>query len=138
MSICLCVLLPWDSLMAQMVKPLPAMRETHSIPGLERSPGEGNGNPLQYSCLENSMDGGAWWATVHGVAKNWTRLSNFTSLHLTSAFFIVQCSHPYMTTGKNKALTRQTFVGKVMSLLLNMLSRLVTAFLPRSTHLLIS
>ena len=50
-----------------------------SIPGLERSPGEGNGNPLQYSCLENSMDGEAWWATVHGVAKSWTRLSDFTS-----------------------------------------------------------
>ena len=46
-----------------------------SIPGLGRSPGEGNGNPLQYSCLENPMDGGAWWATVHGVAKSWTRLS---------------------------------------------------------------
>ena len=42
------------------------------IPGLGRSPGEGNGNPLQYSCLENSMDGGAWWATVHGVSKSQT------------------------------------------------------------------
>ena len=41
-------------------------------------PGEGNGNPLQYYCLENSMDGGAWWATVHGVAKSWTRLRDFT------------------------------------------------------------
>ena len=40
-----------------------------SIPGLGRSPGEGNGNSLQYSCLENSMEGGAWWATVHGIAK---------------------------------------------------------------------
>ena len=48
------------------------------IPGLGRSPGEGNGNPLQYSCLENPMDRGAWWATVHGVTKSWTRLSNFT------------------------------------------------------------
>ena len=48
------------------------------IPGLGRSPGEGNGNPLQYSCLENSMDGGAWWATVHGVTKSQTRLSDFT------------------------------------------------------------
>ena len=55
-----------------------------------------------------------------------------------SAFFIVQLSHPYMTTGKTMALTRWTFVGKVMSLLLNMLSRLVIAFLPRSKHLLIS
>ena len=50
------------------------------IPGLGRSPGDGNGNPLQYSCLENSMDGGAWWATVHGVAKSQTGLSDFTSL----------------------------------------------------------
>ena len=55
-----------------------------------------------------------------------------------SAFFIVQISHPYMTTGKTITLTRQTFVGKVMSLLFKMLSRLVIAFLPRSKHLLIS
>ena len=48
------------------------------IPGLGRSPGEGHGNPLQYSCLENPMDGGAWWATVHRVAKSQTRLSDFT------------------------------------------------------------
>ena len=46
------------------------------MPGLGRSPGERNGNPLQYSCLENPMDGGAWWATVHGVAKSRTRLSD--------------------------------------------------------------
>ena len=55
-----------------------------------------------------------------------------------SAFFIVQLSHPYMTTGKTKVLTRQTFVGKVMSLLFNMLSRLVITFLPRSKCFLIS
>ena len=55
-----------------------------------------------------------------------------------SAFFIDQLSHPYMTTGKTIALTRWTFVGKIMSLLLNMLSRLVIAFLPRCKHLLIS
>ena len=55
-----------------------------------------------------------------------------------SALFIVQQSHPYMTTGKTKVLTRQTFVGKVMSLLFNMLSRLVITFLPRIKHLLIS
>ena len=53
-----------------------------SIPGLGRSPGEGNGNPLQYSCLENPMDGGAWWATVHRVAKSRTRLSNFTHIYI--------------------------------------------------------
>ena len=51
------------------------------ISGSGRSPGEGNGNPLQYSCLENPMDGGAWWATVHGVAKSRTRLSDFTFFH---------------------------------------------------------
>ena len=235
-----------------------------SIPGLGRSPGEGNGNQLQYSCLENPMDRGAWWAILHGVAKSRTRLRDFTmshcldsvssvqllsrvwlfatpwttarqaSLSITnswstpmsvmpsnhlilcrpllplppifpgirvfsnesalcirwpkywsfsfnispsnehpglisfrmdwldllvvqgtlksllqhhsskasilwcSAFFIVQLSHRYMTTGKTIALTRQTFVGKVMSLLLNMLSRLVITFLPRSKHFLIS
>ena len=49
-----------------------------SIPGSGRSPGEGNGKPLQYSCLENPMDGGAWWATVHGDTRSRTRLSDFT------------------------------------------------------------
>ena len=49
-----------------------------AIPGSGRSPGEGNGNPLQYSCLKNPMDGGAWWTTVHGIAKGRTRLSEFT------------------------------------------------------------
>ena len=52
-----------------------------SIPGSGRSPGEGNGNPLQYSCLENPMDRGAWRAAVCRVAKSWTRLSDFTSLY---------------------------------------------------------
>ena len=50
--------------------------DTGSIPGSRRSPGEGNGNPLQYSSLKNSMDGGIWQATVHGVTKNQIRLSN--------------------------------------------------------------
>ena len=49
-----------------------------SFPGSGRSPGEGNGKPLQYSCLENPTDGGAWWATVHRVAKSQTQLSDFT------------------------------------------------------------
>ena len=64
--------------------------------------------------------------------------SSKASILQRSAFFIVQLSHPYMTTGKTIALTRQTFVDQVMSLLFNMLSRLVLAFLPRSKHLLIS
>ena len=64
--------------------------------------------------------------------------SSKTSILRCSAFFMVQLSHPYITTGKIIALTRQTFLGKVMSLLSNMLSRLVIAFLPRSKRLLIS
>ena len=64
--------------------------------------------------------------------------SSKASILLCSDFFIVQVSHSYMTTGKTVALTRQTFVVKVMSLLFNMLSKLVITFLPRSKHLLIS
>ena len=64
--------------------------------------------------------------------------SSNASILQRSAFFTVQLSHPYVTTGKTIALTKWTFVGKVMSLLLNMLSRLVITFLPRSKHLLIS
>ena len=76
---------------------------------------------------------------VQGTLKNLLQYhSSKASILQCSAFFIVQLSHPYMTTGKTIALTRQTFVGKVMSLLLNMLSRLVITFLPRSMRLLIS
>ena len=60
-----------------MVKNLLAMQEI-SILGSGRSPGKGNGNPHQYSCLQNPMDRGAWWATVQGVVKSWTQLSDFT------------------------------------------------------------
>ena len=70
-----------------------------SIPGSGRSPGEGNGNPLQYSCLENSMGRGAWRATVHGVAESWTRLSNFAHM----------CSSPFsFTLGSSGGLLSQT------------------------------
>ena len=76
---------------------------------------------------------------VQGTLKNLLQHhSSKASILRHSAFFTVQHSHPYMTTGKNIALTRWTSVGKVMSLLLNMLSRLVTIFLPKSKHLLIS
>ena len=54
------------------------VRDRNLIPRSGRSPGGGHGNPLQYCCLENPVDGGAWWATVHGVAKSRTRLSDFT------------------------------------------------------------
>ena len=69
-SYVLCML--WASLVAQTVKNACNVGDPGSIPGLARSPGGGNGNPLQYSCLENSMDRGAWQAIVHGVAKSWT------------------------------------------------------------------
>ena len=76
---------------------------------------------------------------VQGTHKNLLQHhSSKASILWRSAFFIVQLSHPYMTTGKTIALHRWTFVSKVMSLLFNMLSRLVIAFLPRSKHLLIS
>ena len=75
---------------------------------------------------------------VQGTLKSLQHHSSKASIPWRSAFFIVQLSHPYMTTGKTRALTRWTFAGKVMSLLLNMLSRLVITFLPRSKHLLIS
>ena len=76
---------------------------------------------------------------VQGTLKTlFQHHSSKASIFLSSAFFTIQLSHPYMTTGKTIALTSQTFVGKVMSLFLNMLSRLVTPFLPRSKRLLIS
>ena len=74
-----------------------------------------------------------------GTLKSLLQLhSSKASVLWCSAFFIVQLSHPYMTTGKTIAWTRWTFVGKVMSLLFNILSRLVIAFFPRSKHLLVS
>ena len=67
---------------ALVAKNLPAIagdvRDVGLIPGSGRSPGEGHGNPLQYSCLENDTNRGAWWATVHGVAKNQTRLKRLS------------------------------------------------------------
>ena len=71
-----------------MVKNLPAMREDpDSIPGSGISPGDGNDNLFQYSCLEHPMDRGAWRATVHGVLKSQTRLSNYTSTFKQGADF---------------------------------------------------
>ena len=81
----------------------------------------------------------AWLAAVHGILKSLLQHhSSKASVPQCSAFFMVQLSHSYMTTGKTIALARQTFVGKVMSLLFNMLSRFVIAFLPRSKCLFIS
>ena len=76
---------------------------------------------------------------VQGTLKSFLQPhTSKASILQCSAFFIIELSHPYMTTGKTIALTRWTFVSKVMSLLFNMLSRLVIAFLPRSKHVLIS
>ena len=82
-----------------------------------------------------------WWdlLAVQGTLKSLLQHhSSKASILWRSAFFTVQLSYPYMTTGKIIALTRRTFIGKVISLLLSMLSRLVLTFLPRSKHLLIS
>ena len=89
---------------------------------------------LEYSIRMNWLD----LLAVQGTPKSLLQHhSSKASILWHSAFFIVQLSHPYMTTGKTRALTRWTFVGKVMSLLFNMLSRLVITFLPRSKCLLI-
>ena len=74
------------------IKNLPAstgdIGDAGSIPGSERSSGGGNGNPLQYSCLENPMDRGAWWATVHRIAKSWTQLSTLNLLKYCFCFMM--------------------------------------------------
>ena len=67
------------------------------IPGSGRSPGEGIGNPLQHSCLENPMDGGTWYATVHGVAKSWTWLSDFTFTHFPSSGWLAYGSNSILS-----------------------------------------
>ena len=93
-----------------------------SIPGSGRSPGEGNGNPLQYSCLENSKDWGAWWATVHGVTKSWTQLSDFTygmwdlsspTRDETCASPALQWKHGILTTGLSKKSQDLDFIPHV-------------------------
>ena len=69
-----------------------------SIPGSGKSPGEGNGNPLQYSCLENPMDRGAWWATVHRVVQSQTQLKQL-SLHVT--YLLLGNNSPYTSVAQN-------------------------------------
>ena len=64
--------------------------ELSSIPGLGRSPGKGNGNPLQYSCLGNSMERGALWAVVHGVAKSWIQLSDYRTTATTRVVIMIK------------------------------------------------
>ena len=71
--------------------------DTGSIPRSGRSPGIGNGDLLQYSCLEDSMDRGAWWATVHGVAKSQTRLSTHTLRATCGIYYVGCCVHIHVT-----------------------------------------
>ena len=87
-----------------------------------------------------SLLGWTGWISLQSKGLSWVFSKSTVQKHQfwCSAFFTVQFSRPYMTTGKTIALTRWTFVGKVMSLLFNMLSRLVITFLPRSKHLLVS
>ena len=95
--------------------------------------------PIENSGLISFMTDWFDLLAVQGTVKSLPQPYNSEASTLQhSAFFMVQLSHPYMTTGKTIALTRQTFVGKVMSLLFNMLSRLVITFLPRSKRHLIS
>ena len=94
-----------------------------------------NEHPVLVSFRMDWLDLQALQGTLKSLLQHH---SSKASILQCSAFFIVQLSHPYMTTGKTIALTRRTFVGKVISLLFNMLSRLVITFLPRSKHLLIS
>ena len=70
------------------------IRDLGSIPGLERYPGGGHGNPLQYSCLEDPMDRGVWWAIVHGVAKSWTRLRRLTTHMATQKSVLSSAAFP--------------------------------------------
>ena len=103
-----------------------------------QSPKDFQRNPSKSGLISFRMD----WMDLLAVQRNLKSLlqhhSSKASILWCSAFFIVQLSHPYMTTGKTIALNRRTFVGKVMFLLFNMLSRLVIAFLPGSKRLLIS
>ena len=85
-----------------------------TIPGSGRSPGGGNGNPLQYSCLENSMDWGAWRATVHGVPKRETQQSDWTHTHT---------SLPYSVTGNTYKMSNSVRIWFVLSLLQNKSTR---------------
>ena len=92
----------------------------------------------EYSGLSSLRIDWLDFLAVQGTIKSLQHRSSKASILWCSAFFIVQLSHPYMTTGKTIALVRQTFVGKVRSVLFNILPRLVITFLPRSKHLLIS
>ena len=91
------------------------VRDLGLIPGSGRSPGGGNGNPLQYSCLENPMDREAWWVIVHGVAKSWTRLKRLSMQALSHKYLYVNVHssiiHSSDTKGGNNSNVLQLMNG---------------------------
>ena len=102
-----------------------------SIPGWGRSPGEGNGNLLQYSCLEDPMDRGAWWATVYGVAKSWTRLSDThthtnTNTHTHIYRDVLKDYIPYLM---NQSLTKTLGILVLISHLVQKPRLLLTSYI---------
>ena len=117
----------WGFLGSSVVKNPPAnsegTRDAVSIPGSGRSPGGGNGNPLQYSCLENSTDRGAWWATVHGVAKS-QALTEHTRTHI----------NIYLEKGVLMDHHRGTFLGNRCFLQILTVAVLMTGLLPPDWH----
>jgi len=86
-------------------------RDAGSIPGSGRSPGVGKGNLIQYSCLENSMDRGAWWATVHGAAKNGTRLSNWAHRKQKHPAWSTQRKNSSTIVSASKDTENKTFIS---------------------------
>ena len=82
-----------------------AAGDVNSIPGLERCPGGGHGNPLQYSCLENPMDRGAWWAIVHGVTKSWTWLNRLSTQWLLAIYYLYISFYQWYVSIFNYLLT---------------------------------
>ena len=128
---------------AQMVKNLPAMPQTWawslgSIPGLGRSLEGGHGNPLQYSCLENPMDRGAWWATVHGVAKSRTWPSDF---HFTSSCLLKKLNQFWCLPKQNAsdpdeftAEFHQTLSEQIRLTLYNIFHNLLKGILPNPSY----
>ena len=128
-----------------LLPPIPPASESFPMSQLFTWGGQSTGASALASVLpKNTQDWSPleWTGWISLQSKGFLSLlqqhSSKVSILWHSAFFTVQLSHPYMTTGKTIALTRWTFVGKLMSLLLNMLSRLIITFLPRSKYLLIS
>ena len=92
----------------------PCIRDAGSVSGLGRSPGGGHGNPLRYPCLENPADRGAWWSTVHGVAKSWTRLKQPSAHTHTHTHRHTHTYHTYREREKDPQRKRETETSKTL------------------------